>query len=267
MNVVNFLVWLGGGLPIWRMLQANRQTSLKAATRWALAAWLAWGVTLALALGNASFPAEAAYLALCLTGCAGIAVLGARRPGVGPWNFVLLALLAVNLLPLAAARLRSTELAFADYHGLLAAGVVLVSLLNYLPSRLGLAALFALFGCAVVIARLAVVDLGSTVINQAAALCLAMTPWLGYWSLHRRTAARVDFDNLWLDFRDRFGFVWAQRLREQFNRSAANAGWQVALGWNGLRPAAGTAVITQETRESARYALDALLKRFRPEGN
>jgi hypothetical protein len=38
------------------------------------------------------------YLALCLTGCVGVAVLGARRPGVGAWDFVLLGLLAVLLL-------------------------------------------------------------------------------------------------------------------------------------------------------------------------
>jgi hypothetical protein len=40
---------------------------------------------------------------------------------------------------------------------------------------------------------------------------------------------------MWRTFRDRFGFVWAQRLRDQFNRAAANAGWPVHLGWSGLR--------------------------------
>ncbi len=47
--------------------------------------------------------------------------------------------------------------------------------------------------------------------------------------------AQSEFDRLWLDFRDRFGFFWSQRVREQFNNSAAHAGWPVYLRWRGLR--------------------------------
>jgi hypothetical protein len=40
---------------------------------------------------------------------------------------------------------------------------------------------------------------------------------------------------MWLDFRDRWGLVWGQRVREQFNHAAENAGWPIQLRWLGLR--------------------------------
>ena len=49
---------------------------------WAGGAWAAWVATT-----WAPGPL-ATYLALCLSACAGVAVLGARRPGVTAWNFV-----------------------------------------------------------------------------------------------------------------------------------------------------------------------------------
>ena len=53
---------------------------------WAVAAWAAW-MTAALVDGTST------WVALALTASAGAAVLGARRPGVVPWNFVVAALL------------------------------------------------------------------------------------------------------------------------------------------------------------------------------
>ena len=60
-----------------------------------LLAWLVWST----ALWHPTVSWR--YTALCLTGCAGVAVLGARRPGVAAWHFVPLGLLAVLLMPLA----------------------------------------------------------------------------------------------------------------------------------------------------------------------
>ena len=93
---------------------------------------------------------------------------------------------------------------------------------------------------------------------------LALTPWLAYGQL-RRTRTPSDLDRLWLDFRDRFGFVWGQRLREQFNRSAAHAGWPIYLGWQGFRTPSGAAFSEGEISEEIRATLRALMKRFGPE--
>src|SRR6516225_7885921 len=99
MSVFALLVYVTGAYPLvsgWRCL---RQTSLSHAYAWTCVAWLVWAAVLALA-PNAVSPVVSAgrYLGLCLIGCAGVAVLGARRPGVGAWNFVVLGLLAVLLL-------------------------------------------------------------------------------------------------------------------------------------------------------------------------
>jgi hypothetical protein len=67
-----------------------------------------------------------------------------------------------------------------------------------------------------------------------------------------------------LDFRDRFGLVWAQRVREQFNRAAANAGWPVRLYWQGLHLSAGAPLPEPAVQAEVVAALRALLKRFGP---
>src|SRR5882724_5107505 len=79
--------------PLWRAWRANRGTALGHAVGWAAAAWAAF-----LFGGNGAL---GRYVALSLTGCAGVAVLGARRPHVGAWDFVVGSLLAVLLLPVA----------------------------------------------------------------------------------------------------------------------------------------------------------------------
>src|SRR5262249_47999927 len=82
------------GIPLARAWWANRDTALSHAMVWFTLAWLAW-------IWNAAIgDLSARYLSLCLTACAGVAVLGARRPGVVAWNVVVVGLLAVLVIPL-----------------------------------------------------------------------------------------------------------------------------------------------------------------------
>jgi hypothetical protein len=247
MAIVAGILLLTDLYPLWRAWQANRQTTLRATLAWAMAACTCWGYA---AWSEVQEPL-ALYLALSLTGCAAVAVLGARRPGVGAWNFVVVGLLAVLLLPVAEGwgrpRLQTSHLLFL-------AAVLAVGLLNYLPTRFGPAAAVLGAGCTAGLARLA----GESG-DAFPALAVSLTPWLALgcasWSAQPREAV----DRLWLAFRDRFGFVWGQRLRDQFNRAAANAAWAISLSWTGLRPA------TQGTiPESAVVlaTLRAILKRF-----
>lgn len=249
--------------PLGRAWWANRQTTLRQAVLWAAGAWAAWLlVFLGAALGHDADIAPGRHLALALTGCAGVAVLGARRPGVGAWNFVVCGLLAVLLLPLAEGLGRPR----LDLPPLLFLGTtLLVGLLNYLPTRLGLAVLLLGAGCGLEFALRAAPGLrqpGGGWREPAAGLCLALCPWTGLALLRRRTLGGEDFDALWLNFRDRFGAVWGLRVREQFNRSAANAGWPVTLQWHGLAVNEGE---TAPEQTAAVEKLRALLKRFGPE--
>jgi len=263
------LVWLSGVYPLWRALQANRQTSLLQAVYWAVASWAAWGLALANA---ASWPALAAtasgLLALSLTGCAAVAVLGARRPGASAWNGVVGALLAINLLPLAESLLTAGILQLNVFRLTCLAGTLAVGVLNYLPTRFAPAALALLVGCTLELASL----IPSTrtgpeyrLVFEAGWIALVFTPWIAYLSGRRGAPAASEFDRLWLDFRDRFGLVWAQRLREQFNRSAANAGRPVVLRWQGLRLRPGSPWPDSAAQTAMVATLRALLKRFGPE--
>jgi hypothetical protein len=263
-----WLAWLilaSDVVPFWRAWRANQRTSLLHAVHWAMLAWAAWTAALLIPLWWPAAPAVLPrYLAVALTGCAVVAVLGARRPGVGAWNFVIAGLLAVLLLPLAEGmgRLR------LDWPAqVLLVGTVLVGLLNYLPTRLAPAALLLAAGWAVEFLDLSTAEGEPSVLGHSLALgrlLLALGPWLGLALLTWTPQPAGEFDRLWVDFRDRFGLVWGQRLREQFNRAAANAGWPVVLRWRGLRLLPGTPPLGPATQEEIVAALRALLKRFGP---
>lgn len=239
--------------PMWQAWQALRRTTLRHTVVWGACAWAAW-------VGAAVLGADALlarYLALCLTGCAGVAVLGARRPGMTAWNFVVAGLLAVLLLPVAEGlgepRLNVFEAAFLS-------ATLAVGVLNHLPTRLAVAVLSACAACAIeACLAFKIKELDAVRWDTIALALLAASPWL---AAARRRRPADDFDREWLAFRDRFGAVWGLRLRDQFNRAAVNAGWGVVLGWNGLR-AAGD--VSTERRAEALTGLRAVLKRFGPE--
>lgn len=238
-------------VPFAMAWRANRATTLRQPLLWALMAWFAWLV----AVGGRVFRAEAdqtltTYLALCLTGCSGIAVLGARRPGVSAWNFVVVGLLAVLTLPilqgLGEVRLEPAQAGFL-------AATIAISLLNYLPTRLAWGAVCVGLGCGSELAR----PWGWDAPAWLGTFMLALAPWLAWLGLTIRRTPRSAFDRMWLSYRDRFGFVWGQRMREQFNRAAHHAGWPVELRWSGLRPPTDSAEMLATLR--------AVLKRFGPD--
>lgn len=266
MQTLAWVLILLGAYPLWRAWQTAQATSLAHALHWAVVAWSAWT---ALLLSDALYPTSGReavrYLALALTACAVVAVLGARRPTVAAWNFVVAGLLAVLLLPVAQGlgtpKLETWSVVFLA--GLLALGV-----LNYLPTTLGVPALMLGAGAGVELWHLASAG-QSELAAQAlpvARLMVGLAPTAALLAVATRQPATSEFDRLWLDFRDRQGLVWAQRLREQFNRSAAHAGWPVLLRWGGLRLRPGTTLPDESVQEEIVTTLRALLKRFDPEG-
>jgi hypothetical protein len=258
MQVASVILWLTGAYPLWQAWLANRRTSLVHATGWAVAAWGAW-----CAAALFGWTGAWCYVALCLTGCAGVAVLGARRPGVSAWNFVVLALLAVDLLPLADGLRRGHGLEVDAFHKTWVAATIAVGVVNYLPTRLGPAACLLGLGCAWELATLGASTESQALPAGSLAACgmLALAPWVGYGIVRSRATGLSELDNTWQTFRDRFGLLWGLRLREQFNRAAAHAGWTVVLGWHAFRQ---TGALTPERTDgtAALTTLRALMKRF-----
>src|SRR5262245_17476120 len=139
---------LAGGIPLLSAAWADRRTALISAYGWAAAGWLAW-------CGNAAVGSfEARYLAVCLTACAGIAVLGARRPGAITWNAVVLGLFAVLLMPLMQRLFVSTDLPIDPIRLWFLGLAAVVGLLNYVPTRRVLGALALLAACLLELTRL-----------------------------------------------------------------------------------------------------------------
>ncbi len=256
MRLAILVLMLTAAYPLWRAWLANRRTSAAHATGWLIAAWAAWcAAALFGDSGESSTDDGWRYLALSLTGCVAIAVLGARRPGVTAWNYVVLAFLAVNFLPLADGMVRGQGVQIDSFHKGCVAIAIGVGVFNYLPTRLGpAAALLALVAAEGLFAQAKPglpIDF----------LAVALAPWLGYLFVSARGPSPSEFDELWRTFRDRFGMVWGLRLREQFQRAAAHAGWRLVLRWRGLKATAGLGLQAQEVAQ-ALATLRALMKRF-----
>jgi hypothetical protein len=239
------LALLSGFYPLAAAIAANRWTTLRSTLMWTVAALAVW-------VAAVSVPESLVldYVALSLSGCAGVAVLGARRPGAGAWNFVVAGLLAVLLLPVAtglgSVRLETVHICFL-------AATLATAVLNFLPTRLGIASALAGVAFGTEGARVAGFRLDAEILTTARWL-LALAPWLALMSLRwPRRASEVD--RVWLDFRDRFGFLWAERMREQFNRASASAGRTQRLGWFGITTAGHSSADSLEL-------LKVLLKRF-----
>jgi hypothetical protein len=259
MHLLWAVLFLTGYYPLLLALRSNRNTTLRQPLLWAALAWVAWtGVAWSPVLRLGQDVRLGHYGALCLTGCAGIAVLGARRPGAAAWNFVVVGLLAVMLLPILNGM---GELQLEPAQELFLAVTLAVPLLNYLPTRLGPAVVLLASGCALELIELMGVSLPEIARITGLGL-LAICPWTAWLALRRRGETRTEFDRLWLAYRDRFGFVWGQRMREQFNRAAHHACWAVQLRWRGLHATSPEAMPSPD--ESLKL-LHAVLKRFGPE--
>jgi hypothetical protein len=250
------VILLTGAWPMWRLWQANPRTSLRHAVAWSGAAWIAWLTVLFLPEESAgtSMP-FVQYLALSLTSCAGIAVLGARRPGVGAWDLVVAALLALNLLAVLESMWTGRELFPGGLRMLGLAGTLLVGIANYFPTRFCSAALVALLGAAHYLGSLFYPGLVQGLPIWMGMVCIAVVPWIAHFA--PRARSQDPAQQLWLDFRNRFGFVWGERVREQFNRAVSNAGRPLHLHWRGF-----DTKLSPEMETQAVATLAALMKRF-----
>jgi hypothetical protein len=244
-----------GGLPVLIACWANRRNSLIHALGWALAAWGCWLIS------GMSGAILVRYFALCLTGCAGVAVLGARRPGVTAWHAVVAGLLAVLLIAPAEGLLSGAPLSHDTLQIVFLSAALFVGLANYLPTSLGLGALALIAACIIELRRI-----GSPIPDQERVISLALAgaaPWLAWLGRMVRVSKGIEVDRLWRDLRDRCGVVWGERVREQFNHAAKHAGLNVTMGWFGLR-SIDQPQPTENEQAASVELLSALLKRFGP---
>ena len=248
------LLLLTGFYPLWRAWRASRRTTLRHAIAWTAAAWAAWVA----AAGFGPDAGLARYVALALTGCAAVAVLGARRPIVAAWNFVVGSLLVVLLWPVVERMGDLRPGGLLTVAAVLLSAAILVGMVNYLPTRIAAAVLPAGAACAAQVC--VVVEVMERKWGLYALALLAVAPWLGM-AARRRTPPADAIDREWLDFRDRFGAVWRCRpASSSTGRRPTPAGMSSSPG------RARTASGDVPRRAEALTGLRALLKRFRTDG-
>src|SRR5262249_44293099 len=133
---------------------------------------------------------------------------------------------------------------------------------NYLPTVFAPAAFLFALAAGAEVSRLAY-GADAPVPEELSLAGLALVPWVALLAWHTQPRPPTEFDGLWRSFRNRYGLVWAARLREQFNRAAAHAGWPVHLYWQGLHLRRGEPPPDGDTREEIVRTWRAMLKRFR----
>jgi hypothetical protein len=257
----------------WRRL---RGSTLAAPAAWAVAAAasvaavelaLAWNAEPAATLG-ASLARYAAAVGVC---CPLTAVLGAKRPQDRGWQWIVLSLWIVLLVPAgqAWAGHTSNQLVLPYPWRALLAALVMLGPLNYLPTRWAGAAVLATIGQLLLLKPWLFGDGEPSATSAWALAALLLAALLA--TLTRRRSANAapsppleEFTYRWLNFRNNWGAFWALRILNRINETAVLSNWPVRLHWNGFAPLDAAAPTELDERIAAHITqtLDSLLRRF-----
>jgi hypothetical protein len=254
-------------------------TTLRACWMWCLVSLLMLTAASVAILGPVTLSdavvSHIRHAAAITTFCPLMAILGAKRPQDRAWQFIVLSLWVVLMLPSGVSLAWHPE-AKLTLHGArqwFLAILIAVELFNgvatrFWPSALGAAAaqvlLLAPFlpwldehAATGLLAGPGVYSLALALLAGACALRAAGWP--------RPAQSAEPLDRLWLDFRDCFGAVWGLRVAERLSATARLAGWPLRLGWNGFAVENGAAEpgsLSPETHRAVEKAMRPLMRRF-----
>jgi uncharacterized membrane protein YhaH (DUF805 family) len=247
--------------------QHLRGTTLMAAWCWAIGA-IAMIAVVEIMAASASLAAGspwlsfARYAAAMASFCPTMALLGAKRPQDRAWNWIVLSLWAVLLVPaIQAAMTRPGEP--IRLHAMWTGFVLLLTLIgpvNGLPTRFWPSVLLVGVG------QLGLVwdylPLGAENFNSPllglAAFCAAVLIAAAGWP--RQRPAENQVDQTWIDFRNMYGAIWGLRVAERFNQEAERNDLPVMLTWHGLVLKTGNDI--EKYRLATTKTLRSLLLRF-----
>ncbi len=253
-------------------LRRTRGSTLQAPLAWAATSMIGIVVVeTGLAILNIADSAGAAQLRLAAGSTAllpAVALFGAKRPQNGAWQFVVFSCWVLLAMPAGQAWLMRPDYPPAAHPLWIAMVLVIVAAgaVNYLPTKFWPTALLWSAG-------------------QIAALWESM-PWsepgasltpaivVGLFTAAAVIAALLShrchpsddsrLDELWIDFRNQFGVVWALRVAERVNASLKSPGQDAVLTWHGFTTSHGgtTTTATALASSEAETTLCAILRRF-----
>jgi hypothetical protein len=226
-------------------------------------------------LGRSMSPAaveSCRFAAAATTFCPVMSLLGSRRPHYWAWQFIVLSLWCVLVLPGGEALVfgrGGLEVDVVRSWFLLI--LVVVALLNSLPTRSSLSGILLAGGQLLMLWRFlplpAVTWRESTPVWGFGLVVAGGVLFAYRWP--RAPQAAEPLDRAWRDFRDLFGAAWALRIAQRINASSAMYGWGVTLAWHGFENSAssagrpGTSIeLRPELRQAIENNLATLLRRF-----
>ncbi len=230
----------GIALLVWQMPKL-RGTTLVGPCVWAvvvMAVLAVAGIYLSLATVHPSSAASLRLIYATGTFCPLMAVLGARRPHHGAWNFIVASLWVVAALPALEAMFlgRGETLDIGGVRGWFLWLMIVLGMLNYLPTRHAFSAMLVAAGQIVLLSGFlpGVDKIGVTAALPIATLLLLLAISWAIWTARTRRPARNEFDARWREFRDAFGALWGVRILERVNAAARTSGWPFSLTWTGF---------------------------------
>jgi hypothetical protein len=260
------LIALAAGLAIlFRVRRAILETTLTSAWWWSLAALVSWSAASLLQLSS-----PLRFAAIAMSFCPAVALIGAKRPQHLAWNFVVVSLWAIVILPSAENLLlhpgRPVEV--GDARGWFLWLLILLAPINYVPTRHWLAAILLAAGQVAALGPyLPLLRNVSDQIPLSIGFPLAVSAMFAAYLRSLAAPARhtLPYDNLWLDFRNSFGLFWSLRVQERINAAARRYHWPFELAWSGFRgkvDGAPLAAVDPAIEPALRRALKGLLRRF-----
>ena len=171
--------------------------------------------------------------------CPIVAMLGAKRPQSRAWQWIVLSLWVVLVLPVAESYFagRGAVPKIHDARGWFLIVLILLGLANYVATRHWFASWIVATSQLVLLAehlplfRHIPLERGG---NWAlGGLFVAVVLVRCGWPKRERLGATCT-DRIWIDFRDCYGVIWSLRVVHRINDLAAKRGEQIRLSWNGL---------------------------------
>lgn len=268
----------GIGAVVWRRNEL-RGTTLVAPAVWtvlSLASITTAEVTIGLLrpTSSAVWVEPLRYAAAITSFCPLIALLGAKRPQHRAWQFIVLALWGILILPACENIVwqPGRPLEIHDARSWFVVILIAVGVGNSAATRFWLSALAA--GAAQLVLLSNYVPLGhsslghsslgttGTLVGLALGSCALLTAAAG---IPRRSRPSHPLDLVWIDFRDAFGTLWALRVVQRINATAAQHQWPVVLTWFGFQASTGhdsTQWLPNDVEPALRQALENILRRF-----
>lgn len=231
-------------------------------------AWRAWG-----GFADPAASTSARLVTMALACCPTMALLGAKRPQHGVWQYIVGSLAVVLAMPALAAAVMRPGMP-PDVHGLgrgLLAILLAVGWMNFAGTRHGIAAALVTVGL-VILAR-PLLPFSAAVAGEAAVLeragCwvaaagAALAAAQSAFAPARPAAAgplTARIERPFLALRETLGAAWALRIAERFNDLAAHRGWPCRLSFGGLEVGGDPA--DDAWHRDALRAFGALARRF-----